>query len=133
MLPDNSIFHSKPFSLHDTNKKYQGCPFTQNVDAIEQADTVQKLKFPIEDSFSKCEQIPRKLQICSYLLKKSSMEKFIFYVVGPFCWVLCNMNYDLRNTNGSLHGHANSMKGEGIELYHALLWKFLCHCHQGIK
>ena len=38
-------------------------------------DTAQKLKFFCEDLFSKCEQIPRKLLICSHLLKKSSMHK----------------------------------------------------------
>ena len=36
------------------------------------------MKFSIEDFFSKCEHILRKLRIWSYLLKKSSMENFIF-------------------------------------------------------
>ena len=31
----------------------------------------QKMKFSIKDFFSKCDRIRRKLQICSYLLKKS--------------------------------------------------------------
>ena len=40
--------------------------------------TAQKMKFPIEDFFSKCDQIRRKLRIWSHLLKKSLMENFIF-------------------------------------------------------
>ena len=36
--------------------------------------TAQKMKFSIKDFFSKCDQIRRKLQISSYLLKKSLME-----------------------------------------------------------
>ena len=43
--------------------------------------TVQKLKFPIKDFFSKCDQIRRFLRIWSHLLKKSLMEKFIFCAV----------------------------------------------------
>ena len=39
----------------------------------------QKMKFSIEDFFSKCDQIHRKPGIWSHLLKKSSMENFIFY------------------------------------------------------
>ena len=41
-------------------------------------NTEQKMKFSIKDFFSKCDQIHRKLQIWSYLLKKSLMESFIF-------------------------------------------------------
>ena len=43
--------------------------------------TVQKMKFSIKDFFSKCNQIRRKLRIWSHLLKKSSMENFIFCTV----------------------------------------------------
>ena len=39
------------------------------------------MKFSIKDFFSKCEQIRRKLRICSHLLKKSLMENFIFCAV----------------------------------------------------
>ena len=42
----------------------------------------QKMKFSIKGIFSKCDQIHRKLQIWSLLLKKSLMEKFIFCAVG---------------------------------------------------
>ena len=40
--------------------------------------TAQKMKFLTKDFFSKCSQIRRKLWIWSHLLKKSSMENFIF-------------------------------------------------------
>ena len=39
--------------------------------------TAQKMKFPINDFFSKCDQIRRKLRIWSHLLKKSLMENFV--------------------------------------------------------
>ena len=39
------------------------------------------MKFSIEDFFSKFDQIRRKLQIWSHLLKKSLMENFIFCAV----------------------------------------------------
>ena len=41
----------------------------------------QKMKFCIKDFFNKCEQICRKLWICSHLLKKLLMENFIFCAV----------------------------------------------------
>ena len=43
-----------------------------------QIDTAQQMKFFIKDFFSKCDQIRRKLQIWSNLLKKSIMENFFF-------------------------------------------------------
>ena len=39
------------------------------------------MKFSMKDFFNKCEQIRRKQQIWSYLLKKSFMENFIFCAV----------------------------------------------------
>ena len=36
------------------------------------------MKFSIKDFLSKCDQIRRKLQIWSYLLKKSLVENFIW-------------------------------------------------------
>ena len=45
------------------------------------------MKFSIKDCFSKCDQIHRKLRICSHLLKKSLVENFIF---------LCNDHCILR-------------------------------------
>ena len=41
----------------------------------------KKIKFFIKDFFVKCDQIRRKLQIWSHLLKKSLMENFIFCAV----------------------------------------------------
>ena len=38
----------------------------------------KKMKFPTEDFFSKCDQIRRKLRVCSCLIKNSLMENFIF-------------------------------------------------------
>ena len=40
-----------------------------------------EMKFLIEDFFSKCDQILRKLRIWSHLLKKSLIENFIFCAV----------------------------------------------------
>ena len=40
--------------------------------------TAQKIKFSIKDFFSKCDQIRKKLQFWSHLLKKSLMENVIF-------------------------------------------------------
>ena len=39
------------------------------------------MKFSFKDFFSKCDQIRRKLQIWSHILKKSLMENFIFCAV----------------------------------------------------
>ena len=41
-----------------------------------------KMKFFIKDFFSKCDQIRSFLRIWSHLLKKSSMQNFIFCVVN---------------------------------------------------
>ena len=39
------------------------------------------MKFSIKDFFSECDQIRRKLRICSHLMKKFLMENSIFCVV----------------------------------------------------
>ena len=44
-------------------------------------DIAQKMKFPIKDFLSKCDQIRMKL-IWSHLLKKSLMENFIILSNG---------------------------------------------------
>ena len=49
-----------------------------NLEKTGSTNTVQKMKLFIKDFFSKCDQIPRKLRIWSYLLKRSLMENFIF-------------------------------------------------------
>ena len=43
--------------------------------------TVQKMNLFIEDFFSKCDQIRRKLRIWSHLLKKFLIENFIFFAM----------------------------------------------------
>ena len=45
--------------------------------------TAQKMKFSIMDFLSKCDQIPRKLQIWQHWLKKSLMRNFIFCAIIP--------------------------------------------------
>ena len=47
-------------------------------------DTKQKMKFPIKDFSSKCDQIHSFLWILSYLLKKSLTENFIFLYSEKF-------------------------------------------------
>ena len=42
--------------------------------------TAQKVKYSVKDFFSNCDQIRRKLQTWSHLLKKSLKENFIFCV-----------------------------------------------------
>ena len=44
----------------------------------------QKWSFPLNDFFSKFEQIRNFLRICVHLLNKSSMENFIFCAVYYF-------------------------------------------------
>ena len=44
--------------------------------------TAQKMKFSIEDLFSKCDQISIFLRIWSHLLKKSVMETSLFVQCG---------------------------------------------------
>ena len=53
----------------------------------QERNNAQKLKFPINDFFSKYDQIRRKLQIWSYLLKKSLMRNFIFRAVKSYCYL----------------------------------------------
>ena len=46
----------------------------------------KKMKFSIKDFFSKCDQIRSFLRIWSHLLKKSSIENFIFCAVNINYW-----------------------------------------------
>ena len=55
-----------------------------------------KIKFSMKDFFNKCDQIRRKLRICSHLKKKYSMENFIFCAV---------QNAYMRRLNGYLPRH----------------------------
>ena len=53
-------------------------------------DTVQKIKFFIKNSFSKCDQIRSFLWIRSHLLKKKSlMKNFIFCIVWSLSSITC--------------------------------------------
>ena len=45
----------------------------------------KKMKFPIKDFFSKCDQIRRVQRIWSHLLKKPWIEDFIFRAVYFVC------------------------------------------------
>ena len=55
--------------------------FFSNTKATKASINAEKMKFSINDFFSKYDQICRKLQIWSHLLKKSLMENFIFCAV----------------------------------------------------
>ena len=57
------------------------CSFRLQVRANSVIHTAQKMKFSVEDFFSKCDQISF-LRIWSHLLKKSLMENFIFCAVS---------------------------------------------------
>ena len=48
--------------------------------------TAQKIKFYIQDFFSKCDQIPKKRRIWSHLLKKSLIENIVFCAVFITWW-----------------------------------------------
>ena len=52
-------------------------------------NTAQKMKFSIKDFFSKCNQICRILRIWSHLLKKPSVENFIFCTVDSLIYANC--------------------------------------------
>ena len=58
------------------------CVLLQEIELqIHSPYTAQEMKFSINNLFSKCDQIHKKLQHCSHLLKKSSMKNFIFCTV----------------------------------------------------
>ena len=66
------------------------------------------MKLSIKDFFSQCDQIPRKLRIWSYLLKKSLMENFLFCAEQSYHYLLITANaFDSfgidRLVKGSLH------------------------------
>ena len=65
--------------------------------------TVQKMKFFIKDFFSKCNQICRKQQIWSHLLKKSLMENFFFCAVEHIRSRVSGSEF--RGTNAALCLH----------------------------
>ena len=56
---------------------------SQFFETVTLATTTEKMKFPIKDFFSKCDQIRKKLRIWLHLLKESLTENFIFSGVYP--------------------------------------------------
>ena len=56
---------------------------SQFFETVTLATTTEKMKFPIKDFFSKCNQIRKKLRIWLHLLKESLTENFIFSGVYP--------------------------------------------------
>ena len=72
--------------------------YIQSCDQVGDIITAQKMKFSIKDFFSKCDQIRRKLQIWSHLLKKSVMENFIFCAVdlmAILAWAFTDQNFNV--------------------------------------
>ena len=67
--------------------------------------TARKMRFSIKDFFSKCDQISRKLQICSHLLKKSLMENFIFCAV-----VMTELLFQQKKLRFVISGKSNGKK-----------------------
>ena len=55
-----------------------------NQKVIYHKSTAQKMKFFINDFFSKCDQICSFLRVWSHLLRKSLMKNFIFCAVHKF-------------------------------------------------
>ena len=72
-LDVDSLFNNIP--LEETINAYTNLLYNNYV------ITAQKMKFSIEDFYSKCDEIRRKLRIWSHLLKKSLTENFIFCAV----------------------------------------------------
>ena len=69
----------------------------------------KKMKFPIKDFFSRCDQIRRKLRIWSHLLKKPLMENFIF------CAVIIDVRWDPKYVPGHFsHCVIRSISGEVV-------------------
>ena len=70
------------------------------------ASAVQKMKFSVKDFFSKCEQIHRKLWICSHLVKKSLSENFTFCAmtrgVSPLCSCIQSISRNMLTRKLSL-------------------------------
>ena len=61
---------------------YLTCTLVHHGD-ISHVTTAAKMMFPIQDFFSKCDQIHRKLRIWSHLLNNTLMENFLCSVCTP--------------------------------------------------
>ena len=84
-------------------------------------NAAQKMKFFIEDFFSKCDRIRRKPQIWSHLLKKSLMENLIF------CAALMNKPL-VSNLYRRLSEHSAEIKYLILSFkIEAKFWTFICH------
>ena len=70
------------------NNEKLSWPICERKDCFEpwntDTNTAQKVRFSSKDSFSKCDQIRRKLRIWLHLLKKSLMENFFFVYCTTF-------------------------------------------------
>ena len=81
-----------------------------------------KIKFSLKDFFSKCDQIRRKLQIWSHLLKQSLMKNFFFCVVLNIKKLLALSRYDIWNLlecNGN-RSHNNIVRNQTLN--HLAKW-----------
>ena len=99
----------------------------------------QKMKFSIEDLFSKCDQIRKKLRIWSHLLKKSSMENFFFVqcmnskwlqFLDPlkrYPWESQVTGYPSNMINDQSHG--NIIKTASIYTFHWPYYKLAIMIH----
>ena len=76
----------------------------------------QKMKFSINNFFSKCDQTERKLRIWSYLLNKSLMENCIFCAVSI---VSPSSKKYFRNWNVAMI-YCFNFKSSGVTLYENL-------------
>ena len=101
------------------------------------------MKFSIEDFFSKYEQIQRKLQIWSHLLKKSLMENFLFCAVIDelismfelkdfclfYCQYHCVKSVRIRSFFWSvfsrIRGKTRARKTQNIDTFYAVYVSFL--------
>ena len=79
--------------IRENTSRYMLCSLLA---IVSKASTARKIKFSIKDFFSKYNQIRRKLQIWSYLLKKSLMENSHFLcsalLILSIKYILCELN-----------------------------------------
>ena len=89
--------------------------------------TAQKVKFSINDFFSKCDQIFRKLRIWSCLLKKSWIANFIFLSSACLTLVLPLLDgskfFELLVQH--YHGDTDLLLVVTMKAEHLILWPFL--------
>ena len=79
--PDTS--YKSVSETHNATPTITTCPCANDLNSTkEHISNCTKMKFSIEDFFSKCDQIRSLLRIWSLLLKKSLIESFIFCAVS---------------------------------------------------